>query len=118
MSSALLMQKTLPYLSVLLENNRNKKLVYSILCAPQRAYILKAILEILHNLFKSNIVLTAQQKKKLKPFNQDILQLLTRGKHSPSQRVGVLLKVRRGKQLLQTLLKTLAIPLAQQIANG
>ena len=112
-----ILKKSLPYFSILLENNKNKNLVYSLLASPQRDYILKAIIETVHNLLLNNIVLNSKQKNTLKPFKGDLLQLVSGGKRKAGQKALLLLKVRRGRQFLKSLL-SIAIPVLQCLLDN
>ena len=112
MSAQVLMRKSLPYFSVCLKNNKNKAFVCSIL--NSQFFVLKALLEIAHNILKQNVALSPGARRSLLPFKEDLLHLLI-GPWS-KQKLAILFKVHQGRQLLKTLV-TIGTPLAKQIAS-
>ena len=106
------MKKSLPYLYVCLKSSKNKDLVYSIV--NSHFFVLKAILEIAHNILKENVEVSPINKRSLLPFKKELLCMLT-GPWS-KKKLPLLFKEHQGRQLLKTLL-IIGIPFARLLAS-
>ena len=106
------MKKSLPYLYVCLKSSKNKDLVYSIV--NSHFFVLKAILEIAHNILKENVEVSPINKRSLLPFKKELLCMLT-GPWS-KKKLSLLFKEHQGRQLLKTLL-IIGIPFARLLAS-